>query len=192
MARFRLTVQVLALPGLRDLDLQLRSDIPAADAIAKGAVLDTPFNVVVRTTVRSGSNVSAAAAKLAEVAPAGTLSVAGIVSTELSPDTVTILPPAGAGSFKVTVQVLLEPATIVRGLQVSAATSNSVTKVKPALCWRLFRVAVMFTFWPVEMVPLVTVKLAVAAPAATDTKPGTKSWELLSDNVTLLPEGGAA
>jgi hypothetical protein len=130
MARFRLTVQVLALPGLRDLDLQLRSDIPAADAIAKGAVLDTPFNVVVRTTVRSASNVPAAAAKLAEVAPPGILSVAGIVSTELLPDNVTMLPPAGAGSFKVTVQVLLEPATIVRGLQVSAATSNSVTKVK--------------------------------------------------------------
>jgi hypothetical protein len=50
----------------------------------------------------------------------------------------------------------------------------------------------MFTFWPVEMVPLVTVKLAVAAPAATDTAAGTESWELLLDNVTLLPEGGAA
>ena len=67
--------------------------------------------------------VPAVAEKLAEVAPAATVTEAGVVSKVLLSETVTEVPPLGAAWFRVTVQVAAAPEFRVAGEQVMPVIS---------------------------------------------------------------------
>ena len=70
---------------------------------------------------------------VAEVAPAGTVADAGVVSRELVSDRVTVAPPAGAGWLNVTVQVLEEFGPRLPGLQLTVETNTVAVSVTAAV-----------------------------------------------------------
>jgi hypothetical protein len=61
--------------------------------------------------------VPAAAVKVADLAPAATVTEAGVVSSALLLDKETVAPPVAAGLFKATVHVLVAPEAMLVGLQ---------------------------------------------------------------------------
>jgi hypothetical protein len=71
--------------------------------------------------------------KVADVAPAATLTDAGTVSVELVLVRVTVAPPVGAACVSVTVQVLEALGPRLVGLQASEATSTGAVRVMVAL-----------------------------------------------------------
>jgi hypothetical protein len=83
-------------------------------------VTEEPERVAVMVTVLSAVTVEAVAAKVAEVAPAGTVTEAGTERTVLLSERVTLAPPVGAARFRVTVQELEVLEVSVVGVQVSA------------------------------------------------------------------------
>ena len=189
--RSSLTVQVLEPPGVKAVGLQLREDTAGATASIREAVSEAPFNVAVRVTLSFWVSVPAVAAKLAEVAVAGTVTVAGMANRALVSDSATTLPPEGAGSFKVTVHSELTAELIVPGLQDSAETSTPGASVKEAVWEPPFKLAMIVTLWVAVTVLAVIVNEADVAPAATDTEAGIVNRALLSDRATVLPLGGA-
>ena len=88
------------------------------------AVLDVPPNVPVIVTGVLDVTVLVAAAKVALVAPAATVTLAGTVAAEvLLLDSVTWAPPVGAPDDNVTVPVEPSPPTTLKGFML---TDNSV------------------------------------------------------------------
>ena len=71
--------------------------------------------------------------KLTQVAAAATVTAAGTVSVEFVLVRVTVAPPVGAGSVRVTVQVLEAFGPRVLGLQISEETSTGAARVMVAL-----------------------------------------------------------
>jgi hypothetical protein len=71
--------------------------------------------------------------KVAEVAPAATVTEAGTVRAELVLDKVTTAPPGGAGWVRVTVQVLEETGPRLMELQANEETSTGATRLMVAL-----------------------------------------------------------
>ena len=65
--------------------------------------------------------------KLALVAPAATVTVAGAVTAGLLLETATCAPPAGAGPFSVTVPVAAAPPVTLAGPTFSAETTGGST-----------------------------------------------------------------
>jgi hypothetical protein len=129
--------------------------------------------------------------KVALVAPAATVTLAGTVATEVRLlERVTTVPPVGAGPDSVTAPVEgAGPLTVV-GFRVKALSVGAVT-VKVAVLVVL-RVAVMVGEALVATGLVVTVKVAVVAFAATVTLDGTlAAVVLLLDRVTTAPPAGA-
>jgi hypothetical protein len=125
------------------------------------------------------------------VEPAATVTLAGTwAAAVLLLDTVTRAPPAGAAPFSVTVPVeLLLPPTTVVGVRVivdnvAAFTVSVAVRATP-------NVPVITTDVFAATGVVVTVKVAVLAPAATVTLAGTVAAALLSDSVTTAPPVGA-
>ena len=73
------------------------------------------------------------ALKLADVAPAATLTEAGVVSTALLSERATLAPPAGAALVKVTVQVLEALGPRLLGVQAREDTNTGATSAMLAL-----------------------------------------------------------
>ena len=73
------------------------------------------------------------ALKLADVAPAATLTEVGVVSTALLSERATLAPPAGAALVKVTVQVLEALGPRLPGVQAKEDTSTGATRLTLAL-----------------------------------------------------------
>ena len=136
--------------------------------------------------------VPAVAAKVAEMAPAATVTEAGTVSEALLSERATVLPPVGTAWFRVTVQVVDVPEFTLVGLQARAVTSMGATRVKLAVWEALFSVAVMVAVWLVVMVPRLAVKVVEVLLAGTVTEAGTLSAVLLLERATALPPVGAA
>jgi len=90
------TVQVAELPEVNDVGSQPKENTVAVGNTDKEAVFEAPFNVAVSVMVRFVAVEPAVAVKVAEVAPAGTVMVAGMVSKELLSDSATTLPPDAA------------------------------------------------------------------------------------------------
>ncbi len=76
----------------------------------------------------------ALAAKLAELAPAGKLSVDGTLNLELLLVTATVTPAAGAGAVKVVVHVLLLPETMTARVHCNLASETGGDTVKDPVC----------------------------------------------------------
>jgi hypothetical protein len=127
------TVQVAEPPEVNDAGAQLKVDTPCVGTTDKEVVCEAAPNVAVSVTVSLAVSAPAAAVKVAEATPAGTVTLAGSVTRELLSDSATMAPPDAAGWFKVTVQVLLLPETIVPGLQATDETSIGATRLKEAV-----------------------------------------------------------
>jgi hypothetical protein len=130
--------------------------------------------------------------KVALFEPAVTVTLAGTVATEVRLlDRATTAPPAGAGPESVTVPVDGEGPWTVVGLKVTELSVAAVT-VNVAV-WVVLRVAEMVSELLAATGLVVTVKVAVVAPAATVTLAGTcAAAVLLLDRVTAAPPAGAA
>ena len=128
---------------------------------------------------------------VALVAPAGTVTLPGTVAAELLLDSVTCAPPAGAAPSSVTVPVELLPPVTVVGFTASEVRRTLGITVRVAV-----RVTPPYDAEMVADVDEVTtlvliVNVALVAPAATVTLPGTVAAELSLDSVTCAPPAGA-
>jgi hypothetical protein len=139
------TVHRLEPPELNELGLQVRAATPVVGATIRESCWEDPLKVAVRVVVRLAVTAVAVAAKVADADPAATVTDTGTVTTELLSETDTLLPPEGAGWFKVTVQVLERAAVIALGLHVSADTSVGTTRFKTVVWEAPFNVAVTLT-----------------------------------------------
>jgi len=130
------------------------------------------------------------AVNVAVVAPAATTTDPGTVTAALFELRVTVVPPVGAGPLMVTVPVELVPPATLAGLKLSALITGVVT-VRVAVAEVPLKapviVEVPFT------ANVVTVKVAVVAPAATVTEAGTVAAAVLEEvRVTTSPPVPAA
>ena len=132
------------------------------------------------------------ALKVAEVAPAATVTEAGIVSAVLVSVKVADTPPVGAALLSVTVQVLEAFGPRLVGLHASEETTTDGDRVMVALAELPLYVAVTVALWSLAIVPAVAVKVADREPAATVTDAGTVNAALLSEIAIAAPPAGAA
>jgi hypothetical protein len=151
-----------------------------ADVTVPLRVAETLTEVFVVTEVVLTVNV-------AVVAPAATVTFAGSDATALLSDNVTTVPLAGAGPLKVTVPVDDDPPCTVEGLSESEVRDGRLT-VKLADLVVPLRRAEMLTVVLADTGIVLTVKVAVVAPAATVTLAGTVAAAvLLLVRVTTAP-----
>ena len=90
-------MQRLELPELSEVGLQLMEATSGVGSRRKEACWETPFNVAVRVTVTVAATTLVVATKVLEMAPAATVTEAGMDSTALFADNDTLLPADGAG-----------------------------------------------------------------------------------------------
>ena len=131
------------------------------------------------------------ALKVADVAAAATVTEAGTVKLALELERPTLAPPVGAGWVRVTVQVLEEFGPRLLGLQDNADTTTGAARLTVVFAELLLYVPVMVALELPVNTPVVTLKVAEEAAAATVTEAGTVKAESLFDNVTLAPPTGA-
>jgi len=126
----------------------------------------------------------AVAVKVAVVAPGATETNAGTVSAPLLLESATV-PPAELE--RVTVQVVTAALPSAAAVQPSPVTVAGALSVIEADCEYPFNDAVIVAVWSVEIVPAVTVKLAVVLPDGTETDAGTASAPLLLESAAVPP-----
>jgi hypothetical protein len=150
----------------------------------------------VTVAVVAAVTLPAVIAKFADVAPAGTATVAGTVAAacELARDTET--PPLPAAALSVTVPVAEPPLVTDAGAMVSPlrAACGGFTVSGAVLLLPPLHDAVSITDVEVVTVPAVVVKLADVAPDGTVTVEGTVAapvFELVSATDTPAPPAGA-
>ena len=127
---------------------------------------------------------------VALVAPAATVTLAGTDAAGLLLESATCAPPAGAGPFSVTVPELGLPPVTLAGLMPSEEITGGST-VSEALCVAPPDVPEIVTAVAVATAFVVTLKVALVAPAATVTLAGTAAAGLLLVSVTCWPPAGA-
>jgi hypothetical protein len=127
---------------------------------------------------------------VAEVAPAGMVTVVGTVAAALLEESVTTLPPLGAALLRVTVPTDVLPPTTVEGDK-TRPCKRGVRMVKFAASETVPWVAliVAFTFAGTEVV--VIVKSAEAAPPGTVTLEGTVALATFEVKPIVIPPGAA-
>src|SRR3990170_2305020 len=108
--------------------------------------------------------------KLAVVAPAATVTLAGSVAAALLLDSATSAPPAGAGPFKLTVPVEDSPPVTLAGLTETAASAGGLI-VRAGFCVPL-KLAVIKAEVTAPTALVFTENVAVVSPAATVTLAG--------------------
>lgn len=110
--------------------------------------------------------------KVAEVAPAGTVTLVCTGAFVLFDDKLIPTPPVAAGPVSVTVPVVLPPPTRVAGDNVTLANAGAVM-VSVAVLDELLSPAVMTAVFVLWSAVVVTVNVADVAPPATVTETGT-------------------
>jgi len=191
-AWFSVTVQVLAALGPKLAGLHASAVTAVATVKLMAAVCELLPRVAVTVADCEVVKVPAAALKVAEVAPAATVTDDGTANVVLLLVSVTALPPAGAAWFKVTVHVLEALGPRLLGLQASPVTVTGATRLTVALCELLPSVAFTVADCDVVKVPVVALNVAEVPPAATVIDAGTANVVLLLVSVTALPPAGAA
>lgn len=130
------------------------------------------------------------------VAPAGTVTLSGTLAAPLLLVSATLAPLVGAGPLKRTVPVDdCNPPTTLVGLRVSEAIvgSNTGLTVSVAVFVVLPKVAEIVTLVDAVTALVVTVNVALVAPAATVTLEGVLATAvLLLARETIAPPAGAA
>jgi hypothetical protein len=131
---------------------------------------------------------------VALVAPAATVTLAGTAAADALLERETTAPPLGAAPLSVTVPVDGDPPLTVAGL---SATEDSATAVAG---FTVSKVVSVVPPYEAEMVTgvttvtelVVTVNVALVAPAATVTLAGTAAPDALLERETTAPPLGAA
>ena len=123
-----MTVQVLDAPELTLVGLHARAETSVGATMLKVVLWEAPFRVAVMVALWFVVRTPAVAMKVAELAPAGTVTDAGIVSGALLSDSVMVAPEEAA-SFKLTVQVVEAPEATVPGLQLKDVKLSGTTVV---------------------------------------------------------------
>jgi len=133
------------------------------------------------------------AANVAVVAPAGTVTDGGTEATCGSPlASVTWAPPLGAAALRSTVPVAWLPPSTVEGLMAKETTVSTGEIVRVAVCVTPPSDAEIVAATVDVTVDVVTMKVALVAPAGTVTVPGTTAAGLLLTSTTDAPAAGAA
>ena len=134
-----------------------------------------------------------ATVKPALAAPAGTVTLAGTEAAPLLLESATCAPPAGAGPFSVTVPLAVVPPATLEGLMLRDEINAGTTASGAVLVAPPYEPE-MVTAAGVETALVLTLKLALVAPAATVTLAGTVAAAvlLLESATTRPPEGAAA
>jgi hypothetical protein len=132
--------------------------------------------------------------KVALVLPAATVTEAGTVADALLLESDTLAPPEGAAPVKVTVPVAEVPPVTLAGLTETdeRAALPAGVRVSAAVLLTLLYVPVIVAETEDVTDLVVTIKVAVVAPAATDTEAGTVADALLLESETETPPEGAA
>ncbi len=128
--------------------------------------------------------------KVAELAPAGTVTVAGAVAAGLPEDIDTTSPDGPAGPDSCTVAVELFPPTTEAGERVRLVTDGREI-VSAAVCEEDPRVAVSVALVEALTDVVCTVNEAAVAPAETVTVAGTVTAVLPEEIETVSPDGPA-
>ena len=132
---------------------------------------------------------------VALVDPAATVTLAGTVAAAvLLLESVTAAPPLGAGLASVTVPCVgLPPVKLMWASVREASAGGAEATVRVAVRVVPLREAEIVTAVETPTVKVLTVKVALAAPAGTVTPAGTVATAvLLLDSVTTMPPAGAA
>ena len=157
------------------------------------AVRVAPAKVAEIVTAVDAETAAVDTAKVAEVDPAGTVTLDGTVADALLSDSATTAPPAGATALRVTVPVDPEPPRTAAGLSATEdRMSGGGFTVRGAVWLATPNVTVIVTGAITATAIVVTVNVAVVAPCATVTLAGTVADALLLDSVTRAPPVGAA
>ncbi len=179
------TVQVVITAEASPEGLQASEEIADWATRFRVAIWETPLLIVAITeAVRLPEITPAVALKVADVAPAATVTKVGMVSNALLLDKNTGLPPAGAAAVSVTVQVLIAPEARPVGLQASEDNATVATRFTLAVWKTPFMEAVTEAVRLLASTPAVALKVADVAPAATVTEAGVVSEALLLDKDT--------
>jgi len=135
-------VQVVDAPELTLVGLQARAETSTRATSVRVAVFEAPFRVAVMVADCVVVTVPTVAVKVVEVLVAGTVTDAGTVSAGLLLESATALPPVGAASLRVTVQVVAAPELTLLGLHAKTETTAGSIKLNVVLCEAPFKVAV--------------------------------------------------
>src|ERR1039457_7154458 len=154
-AWFKVAVQVVAAAELTLVGLQVSAVTSMGATRVRLVDCVEAFKVAVTVALWVVVRAPAVAAKVAEVAPAATLTEVGTVSRELLSER--------AAWFKVAVQVTAVPELTRVRLQVSAVTSMGATRVRLVDCAEAFKVAVTVALWVVVTPPALAVNVPEAA-----------------------------
>ncbi|HWD38581.1 MAG TPA: hypothetical protein VG944_07010 [Fimbriimonas sp.] len=149
------------------------------------------FAVAVTVTVVAEATGTVVTVKVALVAPATTVTEAGVVAAEESSESDTTKPPVGAGPEITTVPVEDVPPVTVVGLILNDETVGAVI-VSVAVLEAPLAVAVIVAEVLLATAVVLTVNVAVEAPAATVTEAGTVADPELLLRLTTMPPVGAA
>ena len=115
-------------PELMLVGLQARAETSVGATMLKVVLWEALFRVAVMVALWFVVRTPAVAMKVAELAPAGTVTDAGIVSRALLSDSATVAPEEAVW-FKLTVQVVEAPEATVTGLQLKNVKLSGTTVV---------------------------------------------------------------
>lgn len=132
------------------------------------------------------ATVAAVAVNPADVAPPGTVTLAGTVALALSLDKPTASPPPGAAPLKVTVHDEDPGPVTLPGLQLTPLRVTAATRLTEAVAVCALSVAVTVAVALALTVPAAAVNVPLIALAAIVMFAGTVSTPVLLDNVTVV------
>ena len=201
-AAVKVTVPVEDLPpatlvGLTDTEDKDAAVVDAGFTVSVADRNTPPSDAVMLTKVEAVTEL-VVSVKLALVAPAATVTLAGTLTAAEASESETSTPPLGAAALKVTVPVEELPPTTLVGLsdsveRVGVVAAAGFTVKTPETAPLPEADAEMVARLVAVTVPVVTVKLALLAPAGTVTLDGTAAAaELSVSDTTTPPEGAAA
>jgi hypothetical protein len=155
------------------------------------AFADPPFKDADTLAVLSLVNVPAVMVRLADAAPAGTVSVEGAFTVPTA-RIATVAPLEPAALFSITVQVEVIPGPMIAGAHCSEVTNTGPSSDKPAFAVPPFNEAVRVAGPSMAIKPAVTPNVTEAEPAGTVTVAGAVN-RVVSDEIdTTAPPAGAA
>lgn len=192
---FKVIVPVLEAPPFTDVGFSTNVIGAHVGVTWRTAFCETALYVPVMFTLATAVTLTVVIANVADVAPAGTVTLAGTAAETLELVSVTTTPPAGAAPLRITVPVTPAPPTTDAGFTVTDLSETDAAAgftVSAAVFETPPLVAVIVTAVTAVTVDVVTVNVAVVAPAATVTEAGTVAATLLDASVTTMPPAGAA